>query len=889
MRFVGADLGSYWASAQLLDPSGQPIGDVSTLHYERVLSHEQATAQRTLPRPRRVLLALPSVVRPRERKLCFVTGGTSMDGQMRLWLDLIAALQQHPTTKYSFHMFRVQAPTAVRLDPYLALGIPITYVHLTVDSNNVAKYNLTNNKTMAQLAAYAKGLGRHPAYVARLFGQYTAALSPCRGAILVYANSQDHGDSALSLVARHVQVQAVVLELSGLRPMPHAVDAVIGPSQFAVYHESVAQAVAATHRHVIVPGVNTTLFVPAAKPKPNDCLVVGYLGRIAPEKSLGLLARATELLTAKHDLCLVFRWVGEGPDAVFYQHYPVELLGGIYNETALVHELQSWDLAVHPGLRETFGIANIEVMALAVLWLHVTGASLNETARLRFLWPPPRYLLEDPKVPITFALDGPKTNGYIRFSSAKLDGMIDIHTPEVAIMDIEPGTHWITAEALTTTLRPIGPPAVLQIERILSRSELYRDAVQAKTTVLALPAVAAARPATRRLCFVASATPMDGQKRIWLRLMASLRRHPTTAYSFHIFILEHKSPSRPNVFSPEGLPVTYAPMTVTEETARQYNLTSNVTMGQLAKFATSNDKAHLPTYLHELWATYLTTFAPCKGAVLVFANSRDYGDTVLAHVGRAIGAAGVVLELSSVFPMPNTVDVLLSPSQYALSHPSVVTAVDATLPLVVPPGVDPTLFAPAASAPYNDCIVVGYLGRIAPEKSLGLLARAIELLVAIDQGRCLAFRWVGDGADTAHYKQYPITLLGTILDEATLVHELQSWDLAVHMGLRETYGIANVEVMAVGIPLVCFGVAGLTEYVRHDENAWVVDEVSPDALANAIHKLANDPSLRQRLGHGARQTIEKRFTWAQTVAAYDEVYGRLVAKAARKMTTNTSS
>ncbi|KDO28739.1 hypothetical protein SPRG_19956 [Saprolegnia parasitica CBS 223.65] len=367
MRFVGADLGSYWASAQLLDADGQPIGDASTLHYERVLSNAEAAVQRTtLPRPRRVLLALPSVVRPRQRKLCFVTAGINMDGQVRLWLGLIAALQQHPTTSYSFHMFRVQAPSALRLDPFLALGIPITNVHLEVDYKDVITYSLTNDKTMAQLAMYAKGLGRHPPYVARLFAQYTAALAPCRGAILLYANSRDHGDPALALVARHVQVQAVVLELSGLRPMPHAVDAVIGPSEFAVYHESVERAIAATHQHVIAPGVNTTLFLPAAKANTNDCLVVGYLGRIAPEKSLGLLARAAELLAAKHDLCLVFRWVGEGPDAAHYQHYPIELIGGIYNETALVLELQSWDVAVHPGLQETFGIANIEVMAVGL-------------------------------------------------------------------------------------------------------------------------------------------------------------------------------------------------------------------------------------------------------------------------------------------------------------------------------------------------------------------------------------------------------------------------------------------------------------------------------------------------------------------------------------------
>ncbi|OQR83810.1 hypothetical protein ACHHYP_14258, partial [Achlya hypogyna] len=243
-----------------------------------------------------------------------------------------------------------------------------------------------------------------------------------------------------------------------------------------------------------------------------------------------------------------------------------------------------------------------------------------------------------------------------------------------------------------------------------------------------------------------------------------------------------------------------------------------------------------------------------------------------------------------IYPVPLSVDAVVGPSHFAAFHPSVRSNVDARHRYVVAPGVDSDLFAPAAHSPpavYGKCLVVGYLGRIVAEKSLGLLASAIELLMTTTNSTpsampCMDFRWVGDGADIDYYRRYPITLLGSIYNETDLVRELQSWDIAVHPGLQETFCIANVEVMAVGLPLVTFGVAGTTEYVRHDVNAWVVDEMSPAALADGIRRLAQDGALRRRLGDAARATVVKQFQWSDTVAKYDEVLGRLLGSAKTK-------
>ncbi|OQR88752.1 hypothetical protein ACHHYP_06654, partial [Achlya hypogyna] len=502
--------------------------------------------------------------------------------------------------------------------------------------------------------------------------------------------------------------------------------------------------------------------------------------------------------------------------------------------------------------------------------LQLQSAAPMGEPMLRFLWPPANYLFDVPELPLKYTIDGPFDRGFVRFTGAKVGGLVDAAIRDLQIGGFETGTYWATADVLDVHHTPVGKPTTFCIDRVLSRAETYRERPPPPRALLALPAVKAARPQSRKLCFVAGNSPIDGQKRIWLRLMETLRQHPTISYSFHVFILTYP-PKRTDPFTANGISVTYAPMTVTAEEAATYALTPNNTMEQLVAFATAKDRRSFHSYLPRLWADHVEAFAPCKGAVLIFGNSRDHSDAALALVGRRVRTAGVVFELSSVGPMPITTDALVSPSHYALAHPSVQAVVKASHRYIIPPGIDSTLFAPAPERKSSKrCLTVGYVGRIDADKSLGLLAEAAKLLVAPSAGPCMDFRWVGDGADIDYYRRYPITLLGGIYNETDLVRELQSWDIAVHAGLRETFCIANIEVMAVGLPLVTFGVAGTTEYVRHDVNAWVVDEMSPAALADGIRRLAQDGALRRRLGDAARATVVKQFQWRDTVAKYDE-------------------
>jgi glycosyltransferase involved in cell wall biosynthesis len=74
-------------------------------------------------------------------------------------------------------------------------------------------------------------------------------------------------------------------------------------------------------------------------------------------------------------------------------------------------------------------------------------------------------------------------------------------------------------------------------------------------------------------------------------------------------------------------------------------------------------------------------------------------------------------------------------------------------------------------------------------------------------------------------------------------------------------GIPNVlvEAMAAGAPVVATAVSGIPELVEHEVNGLLVEPDDPDALADALLRLHDDPELTRRLTDNARETVATRF------------------------------
>lgn len=160
-----------------------------------------------------------------------------------------------------------------------------------------------------------------------------------------------------------------------------------------------------------------------------------------------------------------------------------------------------------------------------------------------------------------------------------------------------------------------------------------------------------------------------------------------------------------------------------------------------------------------------------------------------------------------------------------------------------PLGVDCSLFHPGQRDPhwrrelgYSDHdVILLYAGRFAPEKNLDQLAAAVERL-----GAPYVLIAVGDGPRAPRGAR--VRVLPYRSEPSELARALASADLFVHAGDQETFGLAPLEALACGTPVVARARAGLTDLidgraaigVEHDGAlafAEVISAVAPNAAS----------------------------------------------------------
>jgi len=97
---------------------------------------------------------------------------------------------------------------------------------------------------------------------------------------------------------------------------------------------------------------------------------------------------------------------------------------------------------------------------------------------------------------------------------------------------------------------------------------------------------------------------------------------------------------------------------------------------------------------------------------------------------------------------------------------------------------------------------------------------------------------------------------------------------------REGFGVACLEAMANGRPVVATRVGGLRDLVVDGETGLVVPPRDPAALRAALERMLSDPRLRRRLGRAGRERARAGFSWAgvtdATIAAYSEALGTML-------------
>jgi len=203
---------------------------------------------------------------------------------------------------------------------------------------------------------------------------------------------------------------------------------------------------------------------------------------------------------------------------------------------------------------------------------------------------------------------------------------------------------------------------------------------------------------------------------------------------------------------------------------------------------------------------------------------------------------------------------------------------------VVPSGIDARALAapPAARAAVrrewglgDDEVAVVALGALEVRKGHAvLLAAAAGLASAAPR---LRYVFCGEGrqakalAGAAAALDGAARLVGFRRDVAAC---LAAADIVALPSFQEGLGVAALEAMAAGRPVVASRVGGLAEAVVHEETGLLVPPGDPTALAAALARLARDPDLRARLGVAGRARVLARYTATRmaegTLACYED-------------------
>jgi glycosyltransferase involved in cell wall biosynthesis len=179
-------------------------------------------------------------------------------------------------------------------------------------------------------------------------------------------------------------------------------------------------------------------------------------------------------------------------------------------------------------------------------------------------------------------------------------------------------------------------------------------------------------------------------------------------------------------------------------------------------------------------------------------------------------------------------------------------------------------------------VVFIHIGRFFYQKNHELLVNAFAQIQS--QLHASVELWlVGDGElrETVQHQvramgiESRVRFLGVRSDIPDL---LRAADVFVFPSRWEGNPLSVMEAMAAGLPVVATAVGGVPELVEDGASGILVPNEDLHGLVAAMQRMAQNPDLREQMGHAARCRAVERFDIRQTVRAYEALYEELLQR-----------
>jgi phosphatidyl-myo-inositol alpha-mannosyltransferase len=209
---------------------------------------------------------------------------------------------------------------------------------------------------------------------------------------------------------------------------------------------------------------------------------------------------------------------------------------------------------------------------------------------------------------------------------------------------------------------------------------------------------------------------------------------------------------------------------------------------------------------------------------------------------------------------------------------------------VIPNGVtvDPERAARAASGPSGDRLRIVFVGQAVERKGLPLLLRAFEALSEHIPTELTVIGPSPEDLAPVLLDATGVRMLGKVSDEVKR-RELERADVLCAPSLRgESFGMVLTEAFAAGTPVVASDIAGYRDVVRDGVDGILVPPADPQALAEALRDLWEEPDRRAEMARAAATDVQ-RFAWPRVAAEVMEAYGDAIATPAPEGTAQRAA
>lgn len=197
-------------------------------------------------------------------------------------------------------------------------------------------------------------------------------------------------------------------------------------------------------------------------------------------------------------------------------------------------------------------------------------------------------------------------------------------------------------------------------------------------------------------------------------------------------------------------------------------------------------------------------------------------------------------------------------------------------------GVDLCRYPPRPRPEHDGSIV--FLGRLLPHKGIHHLIEGLpeevplHVVGSVADAEYLALlQQLAAGKDVRFHEGLDDGEVTALLSKAMALVHPTPVDAQGAAGANELFGLALVEAMACGAPVIASRAASLPEIVVDDETGFLVPPNDPAAIAAAVRKIGADWTRWRSMSAAARKRVEERFTWHRVaercLAAYADLGG----------------